>query len=51
MPRAWTDLAEPEPFAVLSGGKVHFRPEDLVELVDLVAGLRGGRGRKGAENA
>jgi len=45
-------LADPEPFAVLSGGKAHFRLEDLVELVDLVTGLRGGgRGRKGAENA
>jgi hypothetical protein len=27
----------------LAEGKAHFRPEDLVELVDLLAGIRGER--------
>ena len=39
-PRAWTDLAEPDPFAMLSAGKAHFRPEDLAELAEMVASLR-----------
>lgn len=51
LPRAWTDRTEPEPFVVLSGGKAHFRPHDLVALVELVAGFRGGGGpRKGGED-
>ena len=40
-PRAWTSLAEADPFVVLSAGKAHFRPEDLVELTEVVAGIRG----------
>ena len=40
LPRAWTDQAEPEPFVELSAGRAHFRPEDLVELAGLVAGIR-----------
>lgn len=43
IPRAWTDLAAPEPFVVLAGGEALFRPEDLVELSELVAPLRCGR--------
>ena len=42
LPRAWTDLAAPDPFVALADGKGHFRPEDLAELVELVAGIRGG---------
>ena len=42
IPRAWTDLAAPDPFAVLAEGKGHFRPGDLVELAELVADIRGG---------
>ncbi len=50
-PRAWTDLAEPEPFAVLSAGRAHFRPEDLADLVELVAGIRDGApGLEGVED-
>ena len=41
IPRAWTDLAALEPFVALAEGKAHFRPEDLVELVELLAGIRG----------
>jgi len=42
LPRAWTDLAVPDPFAALSGGRCHFRPEDLSELVEVIAGIQGG---------
>jgi hypothetical protein len=42
IPRAFTDLAAAEPFVVLSAGRAHFRPEDLEELSELVATLRGG---------
>jgi len=42
VPRAWTDLAAPDPFVALAEGKAHFRPSDLVELANLVAALRGG---------
>ena len=42
LPRAWTDRAMPDPFAALSGGRCHFRPEDLAELVEVIAGIQGG---------
>ena len=48
-PRAWTSLAEADPFVTLAGGRAHFRPEDLVELTEVVAGLR--RGAREAERA
>ena len=41
IPRAWTDLAAPEPFVALADGKAHFRPEDLTALVELVSEIRG----------
>ena len=41
VPRAWTDLAAPEPFVVMAGGRAHFRPADLVELAGLIAEIRG----------
>ncbi len=42
LPRAWTDLASPDPFVAAAEGKGHFRPEDLVELLELIAGLGSG---------
>jgi len=40
VPIAWTDLVDEEdPFAVLSGGRAHFRPEDLLDLTDLLEGI------------
>ena len=33
-------MAACDPFVVLSEGKAHFRPEDLVGLVALVAAVR-----------
>ncbi len=41
IPRAWTDLAAPDPFVVLAEGRAHFRLDDLAELAELVAGIRG----------
>jgi hypothetical protein len=49
IPRAWTDLAVPEPFVALSEGKAHFRPEDLVEVAVLVAVIRDGT-RRGVDD-
>jgi hypothetical protein len=40
LPRAWTDLAPPDPFVVLADGKAHFRPEDLVALAELLTAAR-----------
>jgi hypothetical protein len=50
IPRAWTDLAAPDPFVMLAEGKAHFRPEDLVELAEFVAALRGGAQVSGADD-
>ena len=45
-PARWTSAVEPDPFLVVAAGRAHFRPEDLVRLIDLVA-PRSGRPRKG----
>jgi len=45
LPRAWTDVADPDPFVVLAGGRSPLRVEDLlalVELADALAAVRGG---------
>jgi hypothetical protein len=42
-PVEWTDLALPDPFVALAGGRCPFRVQDLVELADLVDRLRAGR--------
>jgi hypothetical protein len=39
MPAGWTDVAEPPVFVSLAAGRAHFRPDDLLRLVDLVQGL------------
>lgn len=41
LPRAWTDLADVDPFVVLAAGRSPFRVEDLLVLFELLAGLRG----------
>ena len=41
LPRAWTDAADVDPFVVLAAGRSPFRVEDLLALVDVIAGLRG----------
>ena len=45
LPRAWTDVADPDPFVVLAGGRSPLRVEDLlalVELADALGAVRGG---------
>ncbi len=43
IPLQWTTLAASDPFVQLSGGRSAFRVSDLLELVDLLAGLSGGK--------
>jgi hypothetical protein len=50
IPQAWTDLAAPDPFTALAGGRAHFLPESLTELVELVVTIRGGAARKGGKD-
>jgi hypothetical protein len=50
IPRAWTDLAQPDPFSVLAGGRVHFTPEDLVELAVVLDAIRSGASPKGGKD-
>ena len=45
LPRAWTDMADPDPFVVLGEGRSAFRIADLLQLVDLLDDL--GRGSPG----
>jgi hypothetical protein len=40
LPIAWTNLAAPDPFLIVSAGKARFRPRDLLELVDLIQRIR-----------
>jgi hypothetical protein len=42
LPRAWTDMADPDPFVMLGGERCAFRIVDLLQLVDLLNGLVGG---------
>ena len=42
LPRAWTDMADPDPFVTLGGGRCAFRIVDLLQLADLLDGLVGG---------
>jgi Family of unknown function (DUF5372) len=44
LPRAWTDMADPDPFVVLGEGRCPFRVGDLLELGVLLDGL--GRGNQ-----
>jgi hypothetical protein len=46
MPVGWTNAAPPDPFKVVAAGRCRFRPDDLLRLVELVKGLRGGSQRK-----
>ncbi len=40
VPIGWTSLAEPDPFVVISGGKTHFRLDDLYRLADILDDLQ-----------
>ena len=41
LPRAWTDAADVDPFLVLAAGRSPFRVEDLLAVVEVLAGLGG----------
>ncbi len=40
LPARWTSAAADDPFVVVSAGRSHFRVADLVDLVELVRGMR-----------
>jgi hypothetical protein len=40
LPATWTDVGEADPFVVLSAGRSHFRPQDLVQLALLLTELK-----------
>jgi len=45
LPASWTDVVAPDPFVVVSGGRVPFRTADLLAAAELVACLASGDGR------
>jgi hypothetical protein len=40
LPTAWTDVADVDPFVVMSAGRSPFRVADLLDLADLVRQLQ-----------
>ncbi|MGH8200980.1 MAG: DUF5372 family protein [Steroidobacteraceae bacterium] len=45
LPASWTSIAAPSVFEVVSGGRAHFRVDDLLQLVALIARQREARPR------
>ena len=45
----WTDAAGIDPFVELSGGRSHFRVEELLRLVDLLSDLSVSDGSDGSD--
>jgi Family of unknown function (DUF5372) len=41
LPASWTDVIATNPFVWVAGGRALFRPDDLVELADLLRRLWG----------
>jgi hypothetical protein len=41
LPASWTDVIATNPFVSVAGGRALFRPDDLVELADLLRRLWG----------
>ena len=39
LPASWTDLVDADPFLVIAAGRCFCRPEDLLQLAVLLAGL------------
>lgn len=37
LPTTWTDVAEPDPFVTMAGGRAHCRVADLLRLCALLA--------------
>ena len=42
LPRGWTDVADLDPFVVVAGGRSPFKVVDLLELAELIEGVRVG---------
>ena len=40
LPTAWTDVAEPDVFVTIAAGRCPFRVVDLLELAEVIDGLR-----------
>jgi hypothetical protein len=40
LPRAWTDVADVDPFVVVAAGRSALRVSDLLELVELIGVMR-----------
>ena len=47
LPASWTDFLDPDPFVVIAAGRSCFRWDDLVQLADLLVGLKGAQLRNG----
>ncbi len=47
LPRGWTSAADADAFVVLAAGRSVVRVEDLLALVELLDGVRAGRGAGG----
>jgi len=39
LPASWTDLVDADPFVVIAAGRCFCRPEELLQLAGLLAGL------------
>jgi len=39
LPRAWTDVADPDVFVTIAAGRCRFRVADLLELAEVIDGL------------
>ena len=39
LPRAWTDVADPDVFVTIAAGRCPFRVADLLELAEVIDGL------------
>jgi hypothetical protein len=50
VPVNWTDMAMPEPYAVVGRGRVRVRVEDLLLVVDLIDAGRGTSDEPGTVN-
>lgn len=42
LPRAWTTMADTDPFVMVSAGRCAFRVEDLLQLVEFLDDLSDG---------
>jgi hypothetical protein len=40
LPTVWTDVAEPDPFVTMAGGRAYCRVADLLRLWALIAGVQ-----------